>query len=105
MKTIRAFIVMLGLVLSLPFLSSVYAQVQVDASKVTCDQFVHGKLGTPRTIAAWLSGFYNGKHNNPIIDIQNFDANLIKLQDFCYQGSNFELPVMQAIEQAIVKSK
>jgi len=30
-------------------------------SKITCEQFVHSKVGNPRTVAAWLSGFYHGQ--------------------------------------------
>jgi acid stress chaperone HdeB len=82
-----------------------YAQVTIDASKITCDQFVHGKVGQPRVVAAWLSGFYNGKRDNAIIDTQNFQANLNKLETFCYDEKNFSLPVMQAIEQAMAPAK
>jgi acid stress chaperone HdeB len=81
------------------------AQVTIDASKITCDQFVHGKVGEPRTVAAWLSGFYNGKRNNALIDTQNFQANLNKLETFCYDEKNFSLPVMQAIERALGSAK
>ena len=73
--------------------------------KITCDQFVHGKVGEPRVVAAWLSGFYNGKRDNAIIDTQNFQANLNKLEKFCYDEKNFSLPVMQAIEQAMAPAK
>ncbi|HEY0724851.1 MAG TPA: HdeA/HdeB family chaperone [Pyrinomonadaceae bacterium] len=45
------------------------AQVIVDVSKITCDQFVHPKITTPNLIAAWLSGCYNAKRNNKIIDL------------------------------------
>ena len=34
------------------------AQVTIVATKITCDQFVHSKVGTPRVTGAWLSGFY-----------------------------------------------
>jgi len=84
-------------VLGLSF-TSAQAQVSIDVSKVTCDQFVHGKVGPTRTVAAWLSGFYNGRQNNQIIDTQAFEANLSKLEQFCYQEKNFNLPVLQAIE-------
>lgn len=77
------------------------AQITLDASKITCDQFVHAKVSSPRLVAAWLSGFYNGRRNNRIIDLQNFDANLSKLENFCSDEKNFKLPVMQAVEQAI----
>ena len=81
------------------------AQVQIDAAKITCDQLVHSKVGSPRLTAAWLSGFYNGKRDNRIIDTQNFDANLSKLETFCYDEKNFNLPVMQAIEKALGRRK
>ena len=81
--------------------SSCQAQVTIDASKITCDQFVHGKMGAPRTVAAWLSGFYNGKRNNALIDTQKFQANLNNLEKFCYDEKNFSIPVMQAIERTM----
>jgi acid stress chaperone HdeB len=83
------------------FATSAQAQVLVDASKITCDQFVHGKVGSPRTMAAWFSGFYNGGQNNVMINTQNFQANLNKVERFCYQEKNFDVLVMKAIEQVI----
>lgn len=99
------YVIVAGLVLGLLWASSTQAQVTIDATKITCDQFVHSKVGSPRTIAAWLSGFYHGKHDNRIIDLQNFEANLSKLEQFCYQERNFKLPVMQAVEQVIGAAK
>ncbi|MFY9600493.1 MAG: HdeA/HdeB family chaperone [Pseudolabrys sp.] len=94
-----------GFFLTLFLIPLAQAQVTIDASKITCDQFVHGKVGEPRTVAAWLSGFYNGKRNNALIDTQNFQANLNKLETFCYDEKNFSLPVMQAIERALGSAK
>jgi len=37
------------------------AQVMLDISKVTCDQFAGYKITDPQNIAVWLSGYYNGK--------------------------------------------
>jgi acid stress chaperone HdeB len=75
------------------------AQVTIDASKITCDQYVHSKIAPTRVIGGWLSGFYNGRQDNRIFDLQKFEANLNRLEKFCYQEKNFNLPVMQAIEQ------
>jgi hypothetical protein len=36
-----------------------------------------------------------------LIDLQDFEANLSRLEQFCYQEKNFKLPVMQAIEKII----
>jgi acid stress chaperone HdeB len=88
-----------GLVLAIVSTASAQAQVTLDASKVTCDQFVHSKIGTPRVTGAWLSGFYNGKRDNRILDLQNYEGNLSKLEQFCYLEKNFKMPVMQAIEE------
>jgi acid stress chaperone HdeB len=92
-------------VLALSSVSTVQAQVTVDASKITCDQFVHSKVAPTRTVAAWLSGFYSGKRDNQVIDLQNFEANLSKLENFCYEEKNYKLPVMQAIEKVIGRGK
>jgi acid stress chaperone HdeB len=97
----RTNLVVLAFILALFLVLPAQAQVTIDASKITCDQFVHGKVGAPRTVAAWLSGFYNGKRDNALIDTQNFQANLNKLEKFCYDEKNFNLPVMQAIERTI----
>jgi acid stress chaperone HdeB len=88
-----------GPILGLALLSSAQAKVIIDASKITCDPFVHVKVGTPRTIAAWLSGFYSGKRDNRMVDVQEFEQNLNKLERFCYEEKNFNIPVMQAFER------
>jgi acid stress chaperone HdeB len=75
------------------------AQMTIDASKITCEQFVLSKVGNPRTIAAWLSGFYNGKLDNRILDPQGFEEKLTKLESFCYQANNAKLPVMKVVEE------
>src|SRR5215471_1698697 len=94
-------VVSAGFVLGLmfAFVPSAQAQVTVDVSKITCDQFIHGKVGPTRSVGLWLSGFYNGRSDNKNFDLQSFEANLSKLQRFCYNEKNFAVPVMQAIER------
>jgi acid stress chaperone HdeB len=92
-----------GLVLVLVFASPLQAQVSLDISKITCDQFVHSEIAPPRTLGAWLSGFYHGRRNDQTIDPKQFDSNLSKLTDFCYEEKNFKLPVMQAVEAVLGK--
>lgn len=72
------------------------AQVTLDVSKITCDQFTGYKITNPQNIAIWLSGFYNGKRNNTVLDTQELAANTKKLQDYCIQ--NPKVMVMQAVE-------
>src|SRR3954471_24347886 len=79
------------------------AQMTLDASKITCDQYVHSKIATPNYIAAWLSGYYNAKSNNSLIDMQALQDNVSKLQNYCYSEKNFQVPVMKAVEELFGK--
>jgi acid stress chaperone HdeB len=85
-----------GSIFAIELASQVRAQVALDLSKVTCDQFVGYKITDPQNIAIWLSGYFNGKRGNTVIDTQGFDANTKKLRDFCFR--NPTTPVMQATE-------
>ena len=85
--------------------ASSQAQTTIDVSRITCAQFVQSAVGPPRLVAAWLSGFYNGKRDNQVISVQDFQDNLSKLEQFCYDEKNFKLPVMQAIEKLFSPSK
>jgi acid stress chaperone HdeB len=95
----RTDVVLSGAILVFLLSSSAAAQVTIDASKITCDQFVHSKVMNVRTFAAWLSGFYSGKRDKTILNPEVFEADLSRLEAFCYNQKNFSIPVMQAIEQ------
>jgi hypothetical protein len=58
-----------------------------------------------RSANRWLSGFYHGKRDSRIIDLQGFEENLTKLEFFCQDEKNFKLLVMQAIKQVLGASK
>jgi len=83
--------------------ASAQAQVKVDVTKITCDQFVHDKIATTLYLAAWLSGYYNAKRNNQIVDLQALDENTNKVKNYCYNEKNFKVPVMQAVETVLAK--
>jgi HdeA/HdeB family len=74
---------------------SAHAQVTIDVTKVNCDQFVHHKISEPRLIAAWLSGYYNAKRNNRVLDLQSFEENMTKVTNYCSDKKNFKVPVMK----------
>lgn len=78
-----------------------HAQVTLDLSKVTCDQWAGYKITNPQNIAFWLSGYYNGKRGNTVVDTQELDANTKKLRDFCI--TNPQVPVMQAVDKLLAK--
>jgi acid stress chaperone HdeB len=85
-----------GIMLALAVAPAAQAQVTLDMSKVTCEQFVKYKITSPDNIALWLSGYYHGKHGDPVIDTQTLIANARKLTTFCIR--NPQMLVMQALE-------
>jgi acid stress chaperone HdeB len=80
-----------------------HAQVMLDVAKITCSQWAGYKITNPQNIALWLSGYYNGKRNNTVLDTQALTADVQKLRDFCIV--NPEVPVMQAVEKTISAGK
>lgn len=72
------------------------AQLTLDVSKITCDQWVGYKITNPHNIALWLSGYYHGTKGVTILDPQVLDQNARKLQDYCL--GHKQTPVMDAAE-------
>ena len=95
-------IVLSGLTIALAVLP-VQAQVTVDVAKITCDQFTGYKVTNPQNIAIWLSGYYNGKRDNTIVETQSLIADAKKLRDYCIR--NPQAPVMRAVETLFDKGK
>jgi len=81
----------------------VEAQVTIDLSKVTCNQWVGYKITNPQNIALWLSGFQHGKRGDTVIDTQRLTADNDKLRDYCLV--NPTIPVMEAAEKVLVQTK
>ena len=77
------------------------AQITIDFSKITCEQFIGYKVINPQNLAMWLSGYYNGQHGNTVIDTETLAAQTSTLQDYCLR--NLKAPVMQAIDKLFHK--
>jgi len=79
--------------------STAQAQVTVDVSKITCEQYLLDKVAEPRLLAAWLSGYYSSKRNTTIVDTQALASNADKVADYC--RSNKPLMLMKAVETTL----
>ena len=79
------------------------AQVTLDVAKITCDQFTGYTITNPRDIALWLSGYYNGKKNNTIVEPQKLTADTQKLTQYCLSKPNMAL--MQAVQKVFGAAK
>ncbi len=79
------------------------AQVTIDVSKITCEQFRSYAITDPTNIALWLSGYYNGKRSNTIIDVESFKTNFKKLKDYCI--THRSVSVMEAVDTILGAGK
>jgi acid stress chaperone HdeB len=79
------------------------AQMTVDIAKITCKQFVISKFARPKSVAYWLSGYYNGKNGNTVLDIRGMEQNVHKLETYCRR--NYEMPVMDAAKNVLSVEK
>ena len=88
------------LLISILLLSSnqtAQAQVTVDVSKITCEQYTSHKITNPQNIAIWLSGYYHGKRDDTTLETQTLIANAKKVRDYCFR--NPQTSVMDAVEK------
>ena len=69
------------------------AQMAMDFSKVTCKQYLFDKLISANAplVAAWVSGYLNGKRNNTVIDIGIFRKNKDVVEDYCRMNQDVAL--------------
>ena len=79
------------------------AQVMLDVSKITCEQFARYKITTPQNVAIWLSGYYHGKRGNTVVDMQKLLADTKTMQRYCIQ--NPQALVMNAVETVLSADK
>ena len=92
-----------GLIFILIAVPLAYAQVTLDVSKLTCEQYLLYKVANPDNIALWLNGYYNGKKGNTIIEPERFKDNAKKVKEYC--RLNLKVSVMQAAETVLGASK
>ena len=61
------------------------AQVTIDVSKITCDEFIKYKIADPKQIAIWISGYYHRVHSNSILDTQEMLQFMNKVEEYCFK--------------------
>jgi hypothetical protein len=90
---------LLGSMFALLVVSAARAQVTIDVSKITCGQYVLDQVTDFRTITAWLHGFYSGRRNNTVIDVQELERIADKVEEYC--RSHRDMALMQAVETTL----
>jgi acid stress chaperone HdeB len=86
-------------IVALFFSVAAEAQVVVDVSKITCDQFATYKIDNPKYIAIWLDGYYHGTRRDMKVDIQTLSADVKKVEYYCVDKP--DLPLVQAVNAVL----
>jgi acid stress chaperone HdeB len=92
-------VVMAASLLTLHLSTFAHAQVTVDITKITCRQFLAGRMVPTKSIALWFSGYYSGKRGATMIDMGTIRVNAEKVRDYC--TLNQDETVMKAVEAAL----
>jgi len=96
--------ILFAMSISILGISLAQAQTTVDLAKITCRQFLLGHVGgSTRSVANWLSGYYNGKRGNTVIEVESMQKNVRDLERYCRK--NHEMPVMDAAKNALGAEK
>ena len=90
---------MVGLAFALTTSSAAQAQVTLDLSKVTCDQFIKYKVADPKLITVWLSGYFHGKRGDTTVDTQRLNSDADEVEKYCFK--NPDAPLMPSVETII----
>ncbi len=94
-------LILLGGLLALLAVPAAHAQIKVDFAKITCRQYLLDPNFSPKEpmIANWLSGYFNGKNNNTIVDIGAMATNKDKVEDYC--RLNLDMTIIDAAKAAL----
>ena len=79
------------------------AQTTIDISKITCEQWLAFKVADPDHIALWLSGYFNGRRDNTVVEVQSFKKNIESVRELCIRSPN--MLIMKAVESKIQGKK
>jgi acid stress chaperone HdeB len=102
-RFLPALAVALGLTLAFERVPAARAQVTLDISKITCEQYNAYKITNPQNIAIWVNGYYHGKRGDVTLETQGLVENARKLRDYCRR--NPQTLVMQAVETLFAKER
>ena len=96
-ETMKVQLLLISALVMLAQIPRSQAQVTVDMAKITCGQFLRDEFAPSDYVATWLSGYYNGKRNNTIIESDTMIQNANKVSEYCYQ--NREATVTYAVKK------
>lgn len=79
------------------------AQATIDVAKITCKQFMFGNIVDSRTMSIWLAGYFNGTHNDTVVDVTAMQEKAREVVRYCM--ANPDMVVMEATKNVLGMSK
>lgn len=80
-----------------------FREITIDVSKISCKEFMLPGFIMPDDIAYWISGYYNGRRGNTVLDVVGLRDYVNKVEQYCI--ANKEMTVMKAAEAVINGAK
>jgi hypothetical protein len=102
---VKYWFITFGSAIGLLVVQTAQAQMTLDVAKITCKQYLFDRNISPNspTIATWVSGYFNGKRDNTVIDIGEVRKNKDKVEDYCRM--NQDVTVLDAVKAALGADK
>jgi acid stress chaperone HdeB len=91
--------ILAALLLMTTFASPVKAQVIVDMSLITCQQFLEAPPDRQALIAWWMRGYYSAAKNLSMIDFRYVEYNTKAVMAYCKKKQNRQETLMSAIQK------
>jgi acid stress chaperone HdeB len=79
------------------------AQVVLEMSAVTCEDYLKSNPEQQDILASWLSGYYHASKNVATVDLREAKANVKVVTKYC--KSNKKETLMDAVEKKLLGSK
>jgi acid stress chaperone HdeB len=95
----RSKLVLATVLLATAMASSAKAQVIVDMSLITCQQYFDAPPNQQNLIAWWMRGYYSAAKNLSTIDFRYVDYNTKIVTDYCKKKQNRNETLMSAIQK------
>jgi acid stress chaperone HdeB len=84
---------------------SATAQVTLDVSKITCEQYLTFKVANPQEISIWLSGYFHGVKGDRVLETQLLKENFDALKNACFLRENLKRAVFDVAEERFGNKK
>ena len=79
------------------------AQVVLEMSQVTCQDYLKSNPEQQDILASWLSGYYHASKNVATVDLRTAKANVRAVAKYC--KSNKKETLMNAVEKKVLGAK